>query len=118
MTQQDQEILESRIKRWDLKKGPRVGDFVKMLDGTLRRFTHSWGDRIQTTCKGILGLFYLGDGYVSYSGGLDPSILKINLKLDLHKVEGRFWFFHNNQHQAYCSIEVMAYCRIFNQTSL
>jgi len=52
----DFELLAERINRFNLRSGPRVGDFVIMPDGNTLRFTHHWtydedqdGGDIQTT---------------------------------------------------------------------
>jgi len=38
----DLDILTRRQEGLDRRQGARVGDFVRMPDGTLRRITHCW----------------------------------------------------------------------------
>ena len=81
--ERDGEILAERQLRRERITGPRVGDFVWMTDGELRRFAHHWGDRIQPTSGpskgprdiGAGGSFHLcRNGGVEHSGGLDQGI--------------------------------------------
>jgi len=110
----DQAILERRQSLWDENQGARVGDFVIMPDGDTRRFTHDWHDGLQTTLpKTIDGSFYLGQGFISFSGGLDPIIPRIHL-LDIGKTElGRVWFFHHNEQRAHNAVHPWMKCRVF-----
>lgn len=67
------EILRERQAFLDNRKDIGVGDFVRVGE-ELRRVAHHWGDRLQLT-DGVYGTsFYLGRGYVDFSGGLQPSI--------------------------------------------
>jgi len=52
--EKDRAIRDARIAMWSERTGPRVGDFVVMSEGDVRRFTHDWGDDIQVT-SGIGG---------------------------------------------------------------
>jgi hypothetical protein len=120
LDERNAEILNNRIAALDQINGPRVGDFVLMLDGTLRRFTHDWGEDIQTTLFGQedwqrCQSFYLGEGYVNYSGGLDSAIRKDHLHLTGTK-KGNFWFFKDDIWGAGRGISVSAPCRIYHQS--
>lgn len=118
----DAEILAERIKAWDQRPGPRVGDFVRKVDGSLHRFTHHWGDGLQITWsenarKGAdtyhCGSFYLGHGYVEFSGGLDPAIPVDKLVRTDEVRLGRFWFFHHNWTRAHNGVHCDAPCRVW-----
>ena len=112
----DYEILDHRLSKWNENKGPRVGDWCLMLDGTERRFTHDWGDSIQTTySKQGGGSFYLGDGYMSYSGSLDPAIQKDCFQLTRETRNARVWFFHHDFWGAGRGVEFTVPCRVYQQ---
>lgn len=114
----DQEIKDARVALWNDRAGPRVGDFVEMLDGSLRRFTHDWGDEIQTT-SGFQpedASFYFGRaGYCSFSGSLDPSIPKARLVETERSKDGRVWFFHHDQAGASRGVHTTIPCRVYRQ---
>lgn len=88
------EILEERKIAFDKIAGPRVGDYLSLPHGIMTRFTHDWGEEIQI--GGGSGSFYFGNGYMSYSGGLDPSIEKKYIIQTDEKKDGMVWFFHEN----------------------
>ena len=107
------EILCDRAAAYTGRPGPQVGDFVKMLDGTVRRFTHDWGDDIQTTCAGSDSDFYLSVSGASFSGSHDDPLLKANLRDTGKTRSGEFWFFKNNCRRAHNGVNVMIMCRIW-----
>lgn len=114
----DAEILKERERLFNAEQGPRVGDFLRMQDGTLRRFTHDWGEDIQTTvgpshpCNGDAS-FFLSDGHASFSGSLDPAILKSKMRDSGEKLDGSFWFFHHNHYCAENGVYFKIPCRVF-----
>jgi hypothetical protein len=118
----DAEILKARIAEWDKRTGPRVGDFVHMLDGTLRRFTHDHGDGLQTTCgKAELACdvsFYFGKGYMDFSGSLDPQVARTALVDTGETMIGRAWFFHHDHVCAHSGVYMDVPCRVFRQTEV
>jgi hypothetical protein len=63
----DKAILAARVAAFDPTEGPRVGDYVCFADGVTRRISYVWPDDIQTSDDGS---FYLGKGYMSFSGVL------------------------------------------------
>lgn len=104
--EKDSEILAERAANRTKLTGPLVGDWCSMPDGTERRFTHDWGDSIQTTTEQFgLGSFYLQPGgKCDYSGALDPSIKKSMLE-PLHAQRlGQVWFFHHDYHTAHNAV--------------
>lgn len=110
----DLTIKEKRLAKWNKVEGPRVGDWCIMPDGTMRRFTYDWGDRIQTTCAGSNDAsFYFGDGYMSFSGSLDPPILKEKLIDTWTMKEGNAWFFHHNYPAASNGVYCRVPCRVY-----
>jgi hypothetical protein len=110
---EDLEILNRRQLLFDKKQGPRVGDFVIFPDGTFHRFTEDWGEDIQTVAAGQ-GSFYLGDGYMDYSGGLDPAIPKTKLsEVSGQTRRGWCWFFHHGRAMAHNGVHTTVFCRLY-----
>jgi hypothetical protein len=111
----DETIRQELLTHWQAKSGMRVGDYIQMLDGSLRRFTHDWGKDIQTTMLDNHGSFYFAGWYCSYSGGLDRSIPKTKIVATDQQRDGEVWFFHHGRSGAhrgvYCSIP----CRVYRQ---
>jgi hypothetical protein len=107
----DRGIALERISEWNKDDHPRIGDYVIMPDGTLERFSHKWNDGMQTSPSGA---FYLGSGgYVSFSGGLNPTISYNRLICTPNYEMGMFWIFHHNDYCADNDIGVQTYCRVY-----
>ncbi|MGZ6008550.1 MAG: hypothetical protein ACXWLO_04600 [Rhizomicrobium sp.] len=113
--EQDAAIAQERLAAWNERPGPRVGDYVIMPDESTLRFTHDWGDSIQTTCKRASGdvSFYFCHGHMSFSGSLDPSILKADLTDTGELRNGSAWFFHHNRSGARRGVYFTVPCRVF-----
>jgi hypothetical protein len=112
----DIEIVKSRAVSYDARKGPRVGDFVYLKgEDEPRRFTHDWGDDIQTTMQGSDGSFYLAGNYCSYSGGLDRAIMKNNLVDTGETRMGWVWIFHHDQAEAHNGVDMEMPFRVYRQ---
>ena len=102
----DTEILNRRAKLHQFDTEPRVGDYIQMLDRSMRRFTHYHCNGMQTTCNDSLNFsFYLGDGYTSFSGTLDPIIKFRNIKSTQETCMAKFWFFHHDLARAHNGID-------------
>jgi hypothetical protein len=106
----DREIAIERLTRWDRDPDPRIGDYVILSDGSYVRFAHIWDDVLQTT---DCGSFYLGNGYVSMSGGLDPGVPPEQVVLTPEKKPGYFWFFHHNAPMGGGGVGLEAMCRVY-----
>lgn len=113
--ERDAEILRASTRERDATEGPRVGDFVRMPDGELRRFTHEWDDGFQTTIRANVDTsFYLGrDGRVSFSGSLDRTIARERIEATDETKDGRFWFFHHGEVGAHRGVDAMTPCRVY-----
>lgn len=111
----DASILAERVSAWNERTGPRVGDFVVMPDKTALRFTHDWGNDIQTTWKKTSGdaSFYFSKGCMSFSGSLDSAIPKADLIDTGETREGSAWFFHHNESRAHNGVYFAVPCRVF-----
>lgn len=107
----DRAILARRLALWDLREGPRVGDFAIFADGTTHRFSYDWGESGIQTSKG--GSYYLGEGYMSMSGGLDPEIKRERIHDTDETRLGSCWFFHHDYRTAGGGVDVLVPCRVF-----
>ncbi len=105
-------ILADREREYNAIPGPRVGDFLKLPSGAYTRFTYDWGDTLQTGGSSHGG-YYLSDGSVSYSGGLDPGIKRADLLETPEFKPGWFWFFDHNYPRAHGGVDFPVSCRVF-----
>jgi hypothetical protein len=111
-------ILLQRFKAFELKTGPRIGDFLVLENGNVKRFTHDWGAEIQTTLWGEAGSFYIGgEGCVSFSGGLDCALPKSSMELTTEVKMGSFWFFYRNEVKAHNGLNVLIPCAVWCYTA-
>ena len=86
---ENKDILKERMAAFNKLKKAKVGEYLK-YKGSYVRFSHDWGRSLQTTQGGS---FYLGKGYMSFSGGLHHGIDRKNLELTNQKRIGSVWFF-------------------------
>lgn len=118
--ERDKTIRDDRVAKFVARTGPRVGDWVIMPDGTEQRFTHAWPDGLQTTCAPRFGLgsFYFDrQGFMDYSGALDP-VVKFDKIRDTGKIkDGAVWFFHHDQSGAGRGVNAWVPCRVYEVRS-
>lgn len=113
----DEEILQRRCAALDLREGPRVGDWIDFADGIKRRISHVWDledgsePDYQTSSDGHG--YYLGDGYVSFSGTLYRSVPRSALTLTDERRLGHVWFFHHDWMQAHSAVYACAPFRVY-----
>jgi hypothetical protein len=102
-------ILADRLAQLDAIQGPRVGDWVFFADDVRRRISYIWTDErcealsIQTSNGGS---YYLGNGYVSMSGGLFPGFPPVLLEPTGETVDGWVWFFDHDHAGAGRGVDV------------
>ena len=107
----DEKILEARVAAWNERAGARPGDFVIFTDGKVARFSHDWDEGgLQTSPH---GQFHMGDGHMSFSGSLDPSLKRERLTESDVLWWGEVWFFHRSWLQAHSAIYAKVACRVF-----
>lgn len=111
-------LFKKRERAYNRIKGIRVGDWVKEKGG-YTRVTYIWRDgkkiyQVQTGGSKF-GQFYLGDGYISYSGGLDTGFNPDEVKYVQLKERriGSVWFFKNDYHTADNAVVYTMKFRVF-----
>ncbi len=96
---------------------PLMGDFVLFPTGEIERFSHDWGDGIQTSPGGSFYLNANGRSYLS-SGGLNPCIPTDSIEeIPGVSLQGRFWYFHHERAGAGRGVYVDCACRVFKTSS-
>ena len=114
----DSALINSRIKVWNGRLGPRVGDYIRMADGSLRRFTHQWDDGLQTTvrpehpCNGDSSFYFAGE-YMSFSGSLAPTIPADKISPTDEIMNGSCWIFHHDYATAHNAVYTTIPCRVY-----
>lgn len=110
--EKNEQILKRNLQAYDKIDKARVGDFLLLPDGRVTRFTHDWGDHIQT--GGSPGnAYYFGEGYMSYSGGLNHGIKHEFLELTNEKMKGSVWFFSCGYAGASCGVYYTVLFRVY-----
>lgn len=111
----DHTILTLRIKAWNARQGPRIGDRLSMPDGTVRRIACLAGDTMQPTSATALmdQRFYFGHGYCSFSGSLGELLPKEHLRDTGTMEQAPVWFFHHDQARAFNAVEAAIPCRVY-----
>ena len=82
-------ILGKRQQALNAIPHAKVGDYVRLLNGSLHRFTIDHGDRLQHDTGGS---FYLGHKGCDFSGACGDSIPRYKL-IEVGVKEGSVWFF-------------------------
>ena len=115
----DREILVRRAVSLGDAGTPAVGDYVTFADGTVRRVSHVWqgcaddgSDSVQTSDE-YAGHYYLGDGYVSYSGSLYPGIPASTFTDTGDVRDGPVWFFHHDYSRAHNGVDTVTAFRVW-----
>jgi hypothetical protein len=121
----NQELLELRNKQSLLRVGPAVGDWVLFNKGVARRISYIWNYDglgnikpivdwgIQTSEPGYHG-WYLGNGYIQFSGGLFLSVKGKHLRLTEEVRPAWVWFFSRDDHKANGAVYYKADFRVWD----
>lgn len=123
MKEINEAILAMRQKLLDSKKGPKVGDYIIMQDGTTQRFSHNWDEDGLQTSGEREGRFYLGNGYCSFSGSLNPTVRLYRIApqrdayLRQERREGPVWFFDEDYARAGGGVDCMAVFNVWQECS-
>lgn len=119
LDERDKALLVRKTTELDAIPGPRVGDYIVFADGVARRISHIWDWNvpeevsIQTSTDGS---FYLGSGYMSFSGSLYSGVPGTSLTLTSERRKGSAWFFHHDHAQANNGVYVDVDCRVYTST--
>ena len=105
-------ILAETRAAWEARTGrPRVGDFVILPNGIVRRCSAAWDDGMQTSDGGS---YYIGrSGLASMSGALYGVQLWEYFKDTGETRPGKFWFFSHNLPSAGRGVDVLIPCRVY-----
>lgn len=108
----DTKILARKLALLEAVEGPRVGDFVVFESHPRRprRVSEFWFGGAQTSDGGS---FHLGEGSLSFSGGLAPAVPLESLTLTEHTRTGSCWFFHHDSPGAGRGITVYVPFRVY-----
>ncbi|WP_341744710.1 hypothetical protein [Azonexus hydrophilus] len=112
----DTEILARRTKARSLITTPCIGDFVRFPTGEVERFSHDWGDDIQTSPGGSFYLLEDGDASLT-CGGLNPATPTDQLEVTDEMLPGAFWFFSHDIPGAGRGVYFDIPCRVFKTTA-
>ena len=110
----DEKIAQDRAQERAAITTPQVGDIVIFEDGTQGRLAVDYEDSVQWA-KG--GSIYLGKGYASFSGSLNPLIPKAKLTDGGLVGVASFWFFHHNFPEAHAGVQCMIPVRVWHHTA-
>lgn len=114
----DQALLDERIAARHSFDEPLNGDFVIFESGEVERFSHIYDDGDAQTSPLWAGSFYLcASGVASFSGSLNPSILRSTVSSTDEKRDGRFWFFHHDQAGAGRGVQCTVPCRVWRTSA-
>ena len=111
-------IFAARETAYNKIDGVRVGDYIRHKDGTVSRATYLWDFPDMSPSVqdgGGSASFYLGDGYISYSGGLNQSIDISTLRQTAELKDGVIWFFKNGFQSCGNGIDYRMKFRVFQE---
>jgi hypothetical protein len=115
----NEDRLARRVAAFNARPGPRVGDYLQIPPADPRapeytRFTHDWGDTIQTGGTSTGSYYFTSTGYLSYSGSLDPGIATADLVATTATKPGRIWFFDDDISGPGRGVDFDIECRVFH----
>ena len=119
LDERDQKIMDERQAAFLARTEPKQGDFIRFKDGTVKRIAHVWTDEngkathIQPTMYNGDSSFYMGEGYMSFSGSLNPSIDAAKFTRTNEIMQGWAWFFHHDFATAHNGIDVLVNCPVW-----
>lgn len=113
----DQALLDELLVVREQIARPRLGDYVRFPTGEVERFSHDYGQELQTS-PAWAGSYYLhSHGDASFSGGLNPPIPRDSLSLTEESRPGEYWFFHHGAVGAGRGVRFSVPCRVYATTA-
>jgi len=119
LDERDQTIFEERQAAFMARTEPKQGDFIRFRNGTIKRIAHVWTDQegraesIQPTMYKGDSSFYLGEGYMSFSGSLNSGIDASRFTRTNETMLGAAWFFHHDLARASNGVSVQVTCPVW-----
>jgi hypothetical protein len=107
-------ILRERFIAFSKRRGPRIGDYIKRLDGKTSRLSVSWEDTFQSGS----GDYYLGDNGISFSGSCDTGIIRENLERIPGHCNALFWFFKDDFWSANNGVSFSIPVRVYQEINV
>lgn len=110
----DLKLLNSYLTEFKKDTKPRVGDYIVLPNETTQRITvlHRSSGKLQA--NDIQGSFYLGNGYISFSGTCGMDMYEIQTLQPTGKTkEGWVWTFSQNNRTANNAVYAALPFRIF-----
>lgn len=107
----DFELIHKFLGLYEQRSGPRVGDFLQVAPDRYTRFSHAWGTVLYA--GSVFDSYYLGKGYITYSGSCGRVYEKKQVTLTGQSMEGRIWTFSNNWQGAGRGIHLTVPLRVF-----
>lgn len=92
----DLEIRAKRMELYERRDGPRVGDYVRFAGGTMARISATDIEDDYFQPAGSNQRFYLGNGFIEFSGSLLRPMKRSTLVLTEETRSGSVWFFHHD----------------------
>jgi hypothetical protein len=120
LDERDRAIIDARAESLATVQGPRVGDWVEFADGITRRVSHVWDfddDALSGVQTSNGGSFYLGEGFVSFSGNLYQSVRPSTLTRTEETRLGRVWIFHHDWAEAHNGVDTSILFRVYKSTA-
>ena len=107
----DFDFIHEFLGLYEQRSGPRVGDFLQVMPDRYTRLTHVWGAVLYT--GSLVDSYYLGKGYITYSGSCGRGYEKKQVMPTTQTMEGRIWTFSNHWQGAGRGIHLTVPLRVF-----
>lgn len=98
---------------FDAMPGPRTGDYVVFADDVVRRISHCWDGRVQTSDDGS---WYFTGAHMSFSGGLYPPVPLSTLVDTGRQRPAWAWMFHHGIAKAGNGVDFKVMVRVYTCT--
>lgn len=111
--ERDEVLRQQGLVYWQKAKGPRVGDYVEMPGGDLKRICELYADRFQLAEPRFGSSFHWAFWYCSHSGGCGD-VFPLDCLTDTGRhADGTVWFFHHGQSGPHRGVTCSIPCRIY-----
>lgn len=111
--ERDEALRQQGLVHWQMAKGARIGDYVEMPDGELKRICQLYPDRFQLADPRFGRSFYWASWYCSHSGGCGDVFPLARLIHTGRHADGPVWFFHHHIAGAHRGVACTVPCRVY-----